>query len=77
MPYIKNEQVQRLIEAENYFWEHSDWRDNEEAEKALWNIWQTIEELGQASFIERKKAKFYMRAKRKDNPQYGRKKKEI
>lgn len=77
MPYIKNEQVQRLIEAENYFWEHSDWKDNEETGKALWYIWQTIEEVLGAKCIENKRSKLYMRAKRKDNPQYGRKKKEI
>jgi hypothetical protein len=77
MPYIKNEQVQRLLDAESYLWEHSDWRDNEEAEKALWNIWQTLEEILGAKYIENKRSKLYMRAKRKDNPQYGREKKEI
>ena len=77
MPYIKNEQIQRLIKAEHYFWEHSDWEDNEETEKALWNIWRTVEDVLGAKYIENKRSKLYMRAKRKDNPQYGRKKKEI
>lgn len=75
MPYINNKQIERLIEAEHYLWEHSDWKTNDETEKALWNIWQTVEEIEKAKYFENKKAKLYMQAKRKINPRYGRKEK--
>ena len=75
MPYITKEQVFRLIDAEHYFWENSDWKENEETEKALWNIWQTVEELAGKKYLENMRAKEYMRAKRKINKNYGRKKK--
>ena len=75
MPYITNKQIMRLIEAEEYFWENLNWRENEETEKALWKIWATTEELAEKKYGENQRAKMYMREKRKINKNYGRSKK--
>lgn len=74
MAYISNEEIEKLIEAENYFWEHSDWKKNEETEHALWNIWSVLESAVKKRDLLNKKQKHYMRGKRKEDKNYGRRK---
>lgn len=75
MPYITNKDVERLIAAETYLWENSDWRENKEMERALWNIWKTVENMACKKYRDNKRSKEYMRKKREEDPQYGRSKK--
>lgn len=75
MPYINNDQLERLISVEKHLWNHTDWRTNEDMERALYNLWSVIEELEQARYTLNDKAKYYMRGKRAENAQYGRRKK--
>lgn len=75
MAYINNDQLERLISVEKYLWNHTDWKTNEDMERALFNLWSVIEELEQARYEFNDRAKNYMRGKRAENPQYGRAKK--
>ena len=75
MPYIKQKQITELCIAEEYFWDNSDWKENEETEKALYRIWNVVEELASAHVKQNKRAKEYMRMKRKTDPKYDRRKK--
>lgn len=72
MAHINMEQENRLIEAENYFWEHSDWKENKETERALWCLWSVLEEIDKENIKIRKKMKKLMREKRAENKDYGR-----
>lgn len=74
MPYISKEEIEKLIEAESYFWGHSDWKKNEETEHALWSIWSTLEGVLRRKEELNDKQKHYMREKRKVNKKYGRSK---
>ena len=76
MPYITQKQFNELCQAEDYFWDNSDWKENEETEKALYRIWNVVEELTNAHIKQNKRAREYMRMKRKTDPKYDRRKKE-
>lgn len=68
MPYIKIDEIDRLIEVENYLGEKENWSEN------TYKIWSVIEKLLERSSKTNVRAKEYMREKRKENPQYGRSK---
>lgn len=68
MPYIKADEIQKLIEVENYLGEKENWSEN------TYKIWSVVETLLNRQNKVNKKAKEYMRVKRKGNPQYGRSK---
>ena len=68
MAYIKSSGIQKLIEVENYLGEKENWSDN------TYKLWSVVEELLNRQNKTNKKAKEYMRVKRKENPQYGRSK---
>lgn len=69
MPYIKASEIEKLIEVENYLGEKESWSEN------TCKLWDVIETLLNRQNKVNKKAKEYMRGKRKENPQYGRSKK--
>ena len=69
MPYIKTDEIEKLIEVENYLGEKESWSD------ATYKIWSVIEELVKRHNKNNKRAKEYMRKKREEDPQYGRSKK--
>lgn len=66
MPYIKVEEINKLIEVENYLGEKENWSEN------TYKIWSVIEAVLERGNKTNKRAKEYMREKRKENPQYGR-----
>lgn len=68
MAYIKVNEIQKLIEVENYLGEKENWSEN------TYKLWSVVEELVNRQNNANKKAKEYMRIKRKDNPKYGRSK---
>ena len=72
MPIITNEQIERLVDAEDYYWKRGTWEENKEEEKALWCIWSVVEELLQKRYKEREKAKLQMRKYRSIDKNYGR-----
>lgn len=72
MPNILNEHIERLIEAEDYYWKRGTWKENKEEERALWCIWSVIEDLLQKRDKERKVMKDRMRKYRSINKDYGR-----
>lgn len=69
MPYIKVDEIQKLIEVENYLGDKESWSDN------TYKLWEVVEELLNRLRKDNKKAKEYMSAKRKINKNYGRSKK--
>lgn len=69
MPYIKTDEIEKLIEVENYLGEKENWSD------ATYKIWSVIEELVKRHNKNNERAKKYMREKREKDPQYGRSKK--
>ena len=69
MPYIKVGEIQKLIEIENYLGEKENWSDN------TYKVWEIVDGLLNRLHKDNKKAKEYMRAKRKIDKNYGRKKK--
>ncbi len=69
MPYIKIDEIKKLIEVENYLGEKENWSD------ATFKIWSVNEALLERHYKNNERAKEYMRGKRKINPQYGRSKK--
>lgn len=69
MPYIKVGEIHKLIEIENYLGEKEDWSDN------TYKVWEIVDGLLNRLQKDNKKAKEYMRAKRKIDKNYGRKKK--
>lgn len=68
MPYIKADEIQQLIEVENYLGEKENWSEN------TYKLWSVIEKLLSRQKKDAEKMKKFMRVKRKENPQYGRKK---
>lgn len=70
--HISKKQIEDLIEAERYFWYHTDWKENEDAEKALYKLWNVIDELLVKKRKYNEQQKLVMREKRKINPEYGR-----
>ena len=68
MAYIKVDEIQKLIEVENYLGEKENWSEN------TYKLWSVVEELLNRQNKTNRKAKEYMRVKRKENPQYGRSK---
>lgn len=72
MPNILNEHIERLIEAEKYYWQRGTWKEDEEEARALWCIWSVVEDLLQKRDKEREKMKHQMRKYRSINKNYGR-----
>lgn len=70
MPYIKTDEIEKLIEIENYLGEKENWSE------ATCKIWGVIEELLKRHNKNNERAKKYMRKKREEDPQYGRSKKQ-
>ena len=68
MAYIKVSEIQKLIEVENYLGEKENWSEN------TYKLWSVVDELLNRQNKTNKKAKEYMRTKRKEIPQYGRSK---
>lgn len=68
MAYIKASEIQKLIEVESYLGEKENWSEN------TYKLWSVVDELLKRQNKTNKKAKEYMRIKRKENPQYGRSK---
>lgn len=72
MPNILNEHIERLIEAEGYYWKRGTWKENKEEERALWCIWSVVEDLVQKRNKERETMKNRMRKYRSIDKNYGR-----
>lgn len=72
MPRVLNEHIDRLIEAEDYYWKRGTWEKDKEEERALWCIWSVVEDLLQEREKERKKMKRQMRKYRAKDKDYGR-----
>ena len=68
MAYIKVSEIQKLIEVENYLGEKENWSEN------TYKLWSVVDELLNRQNKTNKKAKEYIRTKRKENTQYGRSK---
>ena len=69
MPYIKAEEIETLIEIENYLGDKESWSENTN------KIWQVIDNLLERQKKERNRQKNIMRAKRAIDKNYGRKEK--
>ena len=72
MPNILNEHIERLIEAEDYYWKRGTWKENKEEERALWCIWSVLEYILRKRDKERKAVKNRMRKYRSIDKNYGR-----
>lgn len=69
MPYISNEEIEKLIEVERYLGEKENWSEN------TTKIWGVIESLLQKLQKDREKSRAKMAHLRATNPKYDRKKK--
>ncbi len=68
MPWIKNSEIETLIEVENYLGTKENWSENTE------KIWKVVETLMERRKKFAEKQKKVMREKRNVNKNYGRKK---
>jgi hypothetical protein len=68
MPWIKNSEIETLIEVENYLGTKENWSENTEK---IWNVIETLVER-RKKFAEKQKK--VMREKRSIDKNYGRKK---
>lgn len=68
MPWIKNSEIETLIEIENYLGAKENWSENTEK---IWNVIETLIER-RKKFAEKQKK--VMREKRSIDKKYGRKK---
>lgn len=65
--YIKEEEIETLIEIENYLGEKENWSEN------TMKIWSVVENLLKRRNKTNEQAKNNMRKYRKENKNYGRK----
>lgn len=68
MPWIKNSEIETLIEIENHLGEKENWSESTEK---IWNVIETLIERRKKLAEKQKKV---MREKRTINKNYGRKK---
>ena len=69
MPYIKADEIQQLIEVENYLGEKENWSEN------TYKIWSIVEKLLSRQKKDNEKSKKVMAYKRATDPKYDRRKK--
>lgn len=68
MPYIKDSEIQTLIEVENHLGTTENWSEN------TTKLWSVIETLLKRQKVDAEKSKKVMREKRSIDKNYGRRK---
>lgn len=68
MPYIRSEEIEKLIEIEEYLGDKESWSEN------TMKIWEVVDSLLQRLQKDREKSRARMAHLRATNPKYDRKK---